>query len=583
MKGLTGSCAPVTIHRMYGRWICCGGLLLAACATEDAPNGSEHTNDVGRDSDAGGEGMSPDTPEPDAEPETSSEQEPSGDDDVRPLPEEPETAPEEPEGVPNGGDDDGSGGSDGVGPSGDGGSGVLDAGSTAPDVAGDAGGGAPSDAGGEDIEWTDVVPTTTRMGPQTAPRILFSNEEQLGGYWETPSGDVITSFRTSVTQPEEGIALYDWHYTLRTIVGDVIEPVPDVPTATCRYQDWPYIDCEPGPDYWETKSLVANDGTILFASERWVPDDTVHPLVEALDPLTGTFSPIVELTELSMPESEAYAPQYTLMQLADDTIALAASRTGAPARTAVFDTGGAHLADRDGFAFGQRHARFALFVGETHLGYNQRFDWWDPRIDASARAWGFPEPTGTAPSFRTFVTPVGNVVFPGFTHNDRLMHIDEAGDIVEDREMPAWNFHGVLPDGRYLVVENDETLGYVLRVYDRAGVATDLYDEATLVADAGWPAFRTDASGTYPHLAPLEFATVIDDVGTAYVGFVLQTGGETSQTYLAAFASDGQKLWGMNLERTGIGSCLPERVLSGRRLVVRCFDWYLRRFQILGE
>jgi hypothetical protein len=52
---------------------------------------------------------------------------------------------------------------------------------------------------------------------------------------------------------------------------------------------------------------------------------------------------------------------------------------------------------------------------------------------------------------------------------------------------------------------------------------------------------------------------------------------------LAAFAPDGQKLWGMNLERTGIGSCLPERVLSGRRLVVRCFDWYLRRFQILGE
>jgi hypothetical protein len=57
--------------------------------------------------------------------------------------------------------------------------------------------------------WRDVSPVRNRVGPQTLPRQLFASEVQLGAYWETPSGDVLTTFRTSITQPTPGVAIDD--------------------------------------------------------------------------------------------------------------------------------------------------------------------------------------------------------------------------------------------------------------------------------------------------------------------------------------------------------------------------------------
>ena len=95
-------------------------------------------------------------------------------------------------------------------------------------LGGDAAAGADGNAGGSGHEWTgsDVTPIRTRVGPQTTPQQLFASELQLGAYWETPSGDVLTSFRTSITQPQAGVAIYDYHYTLQTIVGADVQPVP---------------------------------------------------------------------------------------------------------------------------------------------------------------------------------------------------------------------------------------------------------------------------------------------------------------------------------------------------------------------
>jgi hypothetical protein len=175
------------------------------------------------------------------------------------------------------------------------------------------------------------------------------------------------------------------------------------------------------------------------------------------------------------------------------------------------------------------------------------------------------------------------VIFPGFTWTDRLIHIDEDGTVVEDRALPSFGFLASLPDGRYLAIEQDETPGYVLRVYDRRGESTLLYDESTLMRDANWPPLRTDVSGFYPYIEAPEFRAIVDDAGNAYVGFVLETNGSTTETYLVAFAPSGQKLWGLNLSTVRDFVCQPVSVLSGHRLVVRCPGRYVQRLLILGE
>ena len=243
---------------------------------------------------------------------------------------------------------------------------------------------------------------THARGPLTAPRQLFASDLQLGAYWETPSGDILTSFRTSITHPQPGIALDDYHYQLQTIVGGTIQPVPNLDVGTCRYQDPPYGSCYVGPDdHGPTRrSLVTDDGKILVVRELPTANSMMHPIVEQLNPTSGVLSPFIELSDIQMHASSlAYNSLLELRQLADGTIALATAMHGDPARTVVFDQTGTRRAQHAGFAFGERWHRFALFLGETSGVYNQRFDWWDPRSGESAFAFGFP-PANPAPSFR---------------------------------------------------------------------------------------------------------------------------------------------------------------------------------------
>jgi len=459
-------------------------------------------------------------------------------------------------------------------------------------ASGGAAAGADGNAGGSGDEWTgsDVTPIRTRVGPQTMPQQLFASDLQLGGYWETPSGDVLTSFRTSITHPQPGIAIDDYHYTLQTIVGAAIQPVPELDVGTCRYQDPPYGSCYVGPDpYGPTlRSLVTRDGKILVVREQPIPNSMMHPIVEQLDAATGTLSPFIELSDIEMhATSLAYSSTMELRELADGTIALSLAMQGDPARTVVFDGTGRRLAERAGFAFGERWQRFALFVGITSGPYNQRFDWWDPRSDEAAFAFGFP-PVSPQPAFRTFVTPVGDVVFPGFTYTDRVIRIDPEGKVVEDRALPIFGFLGTFPDGRYLAYEAAASVGYALRIYDRKGVGTTIYDDPSLLQDSKWPPLGNGGAGSgsnfYPIMERLKFSALFDDAGNAYVSFILETGGnETTQTYLVAFAPDGHKLWGFNLKTTYNGVCQATRVLSGHRLIVSCDGRYQRRIVILGE
>lgn len=446
--------------------------------------------------------------------------------------------------------------------------------------------------GGESPIWKggDVTPMRTRVGPRTTPQQLFSSELQLGAYWETPSGDVLTSFRTSITHPQPGIAIDDYHYTLQTVVGATIQAGPNVDMGTCRYQDPPYGSCYVGPDpYGPTgRSLVTDDGKILVVREHADPSSKMHPLVEQLDPTTGTLSTFIELPDIQMNASSlAYNSVMELRNLADGTIALSLSMHGDPARTVVFDESGKRLADHAGFAFGERWQRFALFVGETSGGYNHRFDWWDPRSDETAFGFGFP-PVSPEPAFRTFVTPVGDVVFPGFTYTDRVVRIDPNGVVVEDRALPIFGFLGTFPDGRYLAYEAAAGVGYALRIYDRKGSGRTIYDDTRLMQDSKWPPLGNGGVGTsgsfYPIMDRLEISALFDDAGNAYVGFVLQTGGnDTTQTYLVAFDPDGNQRWGYSVKTTYNGSCRATRVLSGHRLIVSCDGRYQRRLLILGE
>ena len=97
------------------------------------------------------------------------------------------------------------------------------------------------------------------------------------------------------------------------------------------------------------------------------------------------------------------------------------------------------------------------------------------------------------------------------------------------------------------------------------------------------PTGAGSGSNFYPILERLKFSALFDDAGNAYVSFILQTNGDTTQTYLVAFAPDGHKLWGFNLKTTYNGTCQATRVLSNHRLIVSCDGRYERRLLILGE
>lgn len=441
---------------------------------------------------------------------------------------------------------------------------------------------------GPEPQWRDVKPVRDHVGPQTLPRQVFASELQLGAFWETPSGDVLTTFRTSITQPMPGVAIDDYNYTMQTVVGGAIQPVPNRAVVTCRYQDPPYGSCSagPDPDGPSLLSLVTDDGKILVTRNKLDGDSFAHPLVEQLDPATGTLSSFVEFSDIQM-SAKTYTPTLNLRRLGDGTVALAMGlpTSNGPAQTVVFDTAGTRVGLRPGFAFGDRWRQFAVFLGQTSGAYNQRFDWWDPRADFSVAGFGFPA-ANPMPSFRTFVTPVGDVIFPGFTYTDRIVHVDADGNVVEDRALSSWGFLGATPAGSYFVYEPDATqeapLNYVVRLYDRKGAGTVIYTDPTIMQDAQWPALGTGRN--YPAFLKLESAALVDDAGNIYVDFVLQTGGNsTTETFVVAFAPDGHKLWGLKLKTWYNGICHTRQVLSNHRLIVSCSGRYVRRFLILGE
>ncbi|MBK6534539.1 MAG: hypothetical protein IPF99_34795 [Deltaproteobacteria bacterium] len=455
----------------------------------------------------------------------------------------------------------------------------------------------PMDAGAADVPALDgapfsdagaVMPSRTRVGPQTGARIVFNSSVQRGSFWELPNGDVLTSFQTSRTQPRPGVAIYDLHYKMRRIVGATVAPMPDTADGTCR-DDGRLNGCDvgPDPDGPSERALVAADGSILIVQRRAMSDGRGYPALMRLDPATGTLSPVAEYADLRSARADtAYTPPMALRALGSGQIALAAEMIGVPAQTLVVLPDGRVAARAQGYAFGDRWSPFGLLLGEA-AGYPlNRFRWWDARTGSSAFLYALPgaEPGMSPPSFRTFVSPSGDVLLPGNTYTDRLIHLGPAGRVVEDRAFTPSGFLGVYADGAYLTYERyaPGDVGYAARARNAAGEGTLLYDDATLIRDAGWsPAPR--GGFRYPYMLGAKRA-VIDDAGNAYIGFVLQTGGDSrTETYLAAFARDGRRLWGLRLPSTGFGECHARAVLSGRRLAVVCPGRYVNNFLIVGE
>lgn len=490
----------------------------------------------------------------------------------------------------SGGASQATGGSSGVGgrsASGGGASSVVGGASASSQSTSTGAAGATAGDSGREPQWTDLTPGRNRIGPQTLPRQLFASEVQLGAYWETPSGDVLTTFRTSITQPTPGVAIDDYNYTMQTVVNDAIQPVPNLSMETCRYQDPPYGSCSvgPDPDGPSLLSVVTDDGKILVAKNK-VASSMAHPIVQQLDPATGTLSTFIDFSDMQM-SAATYSPTLNLRLLGDGSIALAMAlpTKNGPAQTAVFDTAGTRVGMRTGFAFGDRWQRFAVLLGQPSGSGSQRFDWWDPRTDTSAFGFELPTPDSTT-SLRTSVTKAGDVILPAFIESDRLVHVDQDGNVVEDRSLWSWGFLGPMLDGGYLAYEPDTTqdsaLNYVLRMYDRTGSSRVIYDDPSLLQDSQWPTLV--GGRNYPVLDSMHNTALIDDAGNAYVDFVLQTGGNsTTETYVVAFAADGHKLWGLNLKSWDNGVCHTRQVLSNRRLIVSCSGRYVRRFLILGE
>ena len=96
---------------------------------------------------------------------------------------------------------------------------------------------------------SDVTPvrTPSRTAACCTEAVVRFRSSSSAPSVETPSGDILTSFRTSITHPQPGIALDDYHYQLQTIVGGMVQPVPNLDVGTCRYQDPPYGSVTWGP------------------------------------------------------------------------------------------------------------------------------------------------------------------------------------------------------------------------------------------------------------------------------------------------------------------------------------------------
>lgn len=433
-----------------------------------------------------------------------------------------------------------------------------------------------------------VMPSRTRVGPQSGARIVFTSNVQRGSFWELPNGDVLTSFQTSRTQIRPGVAIYDLRYTMRRVAGTTVVRMPESAAGTCR-DDGRINGCDvgPDPDGPSERSLVAVDGSILVVQRRAMSDGRSYPSLMRLDPATGTLSRVADYTDLRSARSDsAYNPPMALRALGSGQVALAAEMVGVPAQTLVLQPDGAVASRAQGYAFGDRWRPFGLLLGEASGYALNRYRWWDARSGASAFLYALPgaEPGMSAPTFRTFVSPSGDVLLPGNTYNDRLIHLAPDGRVAEDRAFTPSGFLGVYADGAYLTYERyaPGDVGYAARARNAAGEGTLLYDDATLIRDAGWsPAPR--GGFRYPYMLGAKRA-VIDDAGNAYIGFVLQTGGDSrTETYLAAFARDGRRLWGLRLPSTGFGECHARAVLSGRRLAVVCPGRYVNNFLIVGE
>lgn len=466
---------------------------------------------------------------------------------------------------------------------------------TAPDVPGDRGpvdAGAPTDVptiGGTAFSDAGaVMPTRTRVGPQSGGRVLFTSNTQRGSFWELPGGDVLTSFQTSRTAIRPGVAIYDLGYRMRRISGATVVPMPDRASGTCR-DDGRLNGCDvgPDPDGPGDRSLVTADGTILLLERRSMSDGRSYPALSRLDPATGMTALVAEYTDLRAARADsAYDPPRALRQLGSGQLSLTSEIIGAGTRTLVLRPDGTRVTTSDGFAFGDRWNPFGLFMGETASYPLNRFRWWDARTGAASFVYALPaaEPGMSPPSFRTFVAASGDVLLPGNTYTDRLIHLGPDGRVVEDRAFTPSGFLGVYDDGAYLTYERygEGDLGYALRVRNAAGVGTLLADDATLVRDAGWSP-NPRGGFRYPYLLGARRA-VIDHAGNAYIAYVLQTGGDSrTEAWLAAYARDGRRLWGLRIPNAGFGECLPRAVLGGRRLAVVCGGRYVNQFMLIGE
>ncbi len=452
--------------------------------------------------------------------------------------------------------------------------------SVAPDVAAPADGGAFSDVAA-------VTPRTTRVGPQTGGRIVYSTSAQKGAFWELPGGDVLTSVQTARTNIRPGVAIYDLEYRLRRISGTRVVSSPDNVIGVCRDDGTPRA-CDIGPDADGPSglSLVTPEGAILLIARRANPDGRSHLAVVRLDPATGTEVPVAEYPELRSARADrGIEPHRALRSLGTGQTVLTAEMVDVPPRTLVLAADGAVVARADGFALGDRWDPFSVLLASQAFPTTASFRWWNARTGAVTPAYALPPPpTGTNQSFRGLVAPSGDLLFHDFARNHRLIHVAPDGRVVEDRPFAATSvLLGALASGAYLAFERSGTsvLNGSLRARVGADPGTLYYTDAMLVRDAGWS--PNPFGSSFPYLLGPN-AAVIDDAGNAYVGFVLQTGGNTqTRTWLAAFAPDGRRLWGVSLPTCYGGEYQPRAVLSGRRIVATCPGRFTNGFVIVGE
>jgi hypothetical protein len=166
-----------------------------------------------------------------------------------------------------------------------------------------------------------------------------------------------------------------------------------------------------------------------------------------------------------------------------------------------------------------------------------------------------------------------------------LINLAVDNHVAEDRYFTPEDFLGIYPDGAYLTYEQYGAGNFKRAARARTAVdtGTPIYDDATLLSDTGWR--PTTDINSFPFLLGAKSA-LIDDAGNAYIGFVLRTNGDESETYVAGFARDGRRLWGLDLPSYGGwggAECDLQQVLSGHRLLVVCPGHFTNRFVIIGE